>query len=69
MNFYLITYWFYVFESLACCMIDVLEIENALNELNMIFLNYEMDFSRSQKIGIYFKVLLRIKIDILKFIS
>jgi hypothetical protein len=50
-------------------MIDVLEIENALNELNMIFLNYEMDFSRSQKIGIYFKVLLRIKIDILKFIS
>jgi len=63
MNFYFITYWFYVFESLACCMIDVLEIENALNELNMIFIYYEMDFSRSQKL-VYFKVLLSIKIDI-----
>ncbi len=63
MNFYFITYWFYVFESLACCMIDVSEIENALNELNMISIYYEMDFSRSQKLE-YFKVLLSIKIDI-----
>jgi hypothetical protein len=38
MNFYFIIYWFYVFESLACCMIDVSKIENALNELNMILL-------------------------------
>lgn len=68
MNFYFITYWFYVFESLACCMIDVSEIENALNQLNMIFIYYEMDFSRSQKL-VYFKVLLSIKIDILKIMS
>ncbi len=68
MNFYFITYWFYVFESLACCMIDVSEIENALNELNMIFIYYEMDFSRSQKL-VYFKVFLSIKIDILKIMS
>lgn len=63
MNFYFITYWFYVFESLACCMIDVSEIENALNELNMILIYYEMDFSRSHKFGMYFKVLLSIKFD------
>jgi len=31
-------------------MIDVSEIENALNELNMILIYYEMDFSRSQKL-------------------
>ncbi len=68
MNFYFITYWFYVFESLACCMIDVSEIENALNQLNMIFIYYEMDFSRSQKL-VYFEVLLSIKIDILKIMS
>jgi len=49
--------------NLACCMIDVLEIENALNELNMIFIYYEMD----PKIGIYFKVILNIKIYTLKF--
>jgi len=49
-------------------MIDVSEIENALNELNMIFIYYEMDFSRSQKF-VYFKVFLSIKIDILKIMS
>jgi hypothetical protein len=49
-------------------MINVSEIENALNELNMIFIYYEMDFSRSQKL-VYFKVFLSIKIDILKIMS
>jgi len=49
-------------------MIDFLEIENALNELNMILINFDGLF-KVPKIGIYLKVFLSIKFDIYKIMS
>lgn len=49
-------------------MIDFLEIENALNELNMILINVDGLF-KVPKIGIYLKVFLSIKFDIYKIMS